>query len=108
MKRSIRFNWLLLLLLLVSLAGCKSLLKKRVPVTAPSDSAPVAVAPPPVTPPPPAAPAPAPAPAESAAAVADDDSIPSPEDFEDEAFEKVTTANFKAEFARLQKEVAAK
>jgi hypothetical protein len=104
MKASIRFTWLLLALLVASLAGCKSLLKKRVPVTAPSDSAPIAVAPPPAPPPP----APAPAPVESAAAVADDDSIPAPEDFEDEAFEKVTAANFKAEFARLQKEVAAK
>ena len=104
MKPSIRFNWLLIAMLVASLSGCKSLLKKRVPVTAPSDSAPVAVAPPPA--PPSAAPAPAPAPVESAAAVADDEAIPAPEDFEDEAFEKVTAANFKAEFARLQKEVA--
>jgi hypothetical protein len=104
MKPSIWVNWLLLVLLVVSLAGCKSLLKKRVPVTAPSDSAPVAVAPPPVPPPPPVAPATA----DSAAVLADDDSIPAAEDFEDEAFEKVTAANFKAEFARLQKEVAAK
>jgi hypothetical protein len=107
MKPSTRFNWLLLVLLVVVLSGCKSLLKKRVPVTAPSDSAPVAVAPPPAPPPPPPV-APAPAPVDSAAAVADDDSIPAAEDFEDEAFEKVTAKNFKAEFARLQKEVATK
>jgi hypothetical protein len=101
MNTSIRFGWLLVVVLVASSSGCKSLLKKRVPVTAPSDSAPVAVAPPPAPPPP----APAPAPAESAVAAVDDDTVPAPEDFEDEAFEKVTTANFKAEFARLQKEV---
>lgn len=95
-------RWVLVGALAVSLFGCKSLLKKRVPVTAPSDSAPVAVAPPP----PPATPAPVEPAAPTAAA--DDDSVPAPEDFEDEAFEKVTQANFKAEFARLQKEVASK
>lgn len=96
-------RWFLVGALAVSLLGCKSLLKKREPVAAASDSAPVA-------PPPPTLPAPAAAPAavDSAAAVADDDSVPAPEDFEDEAFEKVTAANFRAEFARLQKEVASK
>jgi hypothetical protein len=33
--------------------------------------------------------------------------VPAPQDFEDEAFEKVTTANFKAELARLNKEISA-
>ena len=100
-----RSRWFLVGALVVSLSGCKSLLKKRVPVTAPSDSAPVAVAPPP---PPPAPPAPAAVESAAAVAAADDAAVPAPEDFEDEAFEKVTPANFKAEFARLQKEVASK
>jgi hypothetical protein len=105
MKARIRWLWLTVVALTICLMGCKSLLKKRVPVSAPSDSAPVAVAPPP-----PAAPVPAVATVDSpaASAAADDDSIPAPEDFEDEAFAKVTAANFKAEFARLQKEVASK
>jgi len=104
MKAPTLFVWLTLVALILSLMGCKSLLKKRVPVTAPSDSAPVALAPPPPLPPPAVTAVAAPA----VSAVADDDSVPAPEDFEDEAFEKVTAANFKAEFARLQKEVAAK
>ena len=103
MNASSPSRWFLVGALAVSLFGCKSLFKKRVPVTAPSDSAPVAVAPPP-----PAAPAPAPVASTAPIAVADDDGVPAPEDFEDEAFEKVTPANFKAEFARLQKEVASK
>jgi hypothetical protein len=102
MKASTWLYWLSVALVAVSLVGCKSLLKKRVPVTAPSDSAPVAVAPPP------APPAPAVVAPPVVDTVAEDDSVPSPEDFEDEAFEKVTAANFKAEFARLQKEVASK
>lgn len=105
MKARTLLHWWTAALLAVSLVGCKSLLKKRVPVAAPSDSAPVAAAPPAPTPPP--APV-VPPPADSAAATADDDGVPAPEDFEDEAFEKVTPANFKAEFARLQKEVASK
>jgi hypothetical protein len=107
MKASTWLHWLSVGMLTVSLMGCKSLLKKRVPVAAPSDSAPVAAAPPaPPPPPPPAVVTPATGDSAQATAVADDDSVPSPEDFEDEAFEKVTAANFKAEFARLQKEVA--
>ena len=108
MKASTWLHWLSVGMLAISLVGCKSLLKKRVPVAAPSDSAPVAAAPPPPAPPPPAVVAPAVDSAAAASAAADDDSVPSPEDFEDEAFEKVTAANFKAEFARLQKEVASK
>jgi hypothetical protein len=100
-------RWLTVAALAVSLMGCKSLLKKRVPVSAPSDSAPVAVAPPPPAPPVPVVAAPA-AVDSAANAAAEDDSVPAAEDFEDEAFEKVTQANFKAEFARLQKEVASK
>jgi hypothetical protein len=38
----------------------------------------------------------------------DEATIPAPQDFEDEAFEKVTPANFKAELARLNKEITAK
>lgn len=105
MKGSTWLYWFGVGTLVISLGGCKSLLKKRVPVSAPSDSAPVAVAPPPPAPPPPAPVAPA-AVDSAVAAAAEDDAVPSPEDFEDEAFEKVTAANFKAEFARLQKEVA--
>jgi hypothetical protein len=101
-------TWFTVGALAFSLGGCKSLLKKRVPVAAPSDSAPVAVAPPPAPPPPPAVVAPAAADSAAATAAADDDAVPAAEDFEDEAFEKVTAANFKAEFARLQKEVASK
>jgi hypothetical protein len=106
MKASTWLHWLSVGMLAISIVGCKSLLKKRVPVAAPSDSAPVAAAPP--APPPPAVVAPAVDSAAAATAAAEDDSVPSPEDFEDEAFEKVTAANFKAEFARLQKEVASK
>jgi hypothetical protein len=38
----------------------------------------------------------------------DEATIPAPQDFEDEAFEKVTPANFKTELARLNKEITAK
>jgi hypothetical protein len=87
--------------------GCKSLFKKREPVGAASDSAPVAVVPPP--------PAPVASLAPSAAAsgvaealVTSDDLIPASEDFEDEAFQKVTSATLKTEILRLQKEIATK
>lgn len=95
-----RFVVTALLLASVSLGGCKFLKKK-----APEDSAPTAAAAPP------AAPAPLPAaPTPEAAAVApaiDEATVPAPQDFEDEAFEKVTAANFKAELTRLNKEITA-
>jgi hypothetical protein len=87
----------------VALGGCK-FLKKKAPEEAPA----VAAAPP--------SPAPAPvapvpegvAPVVAAEPPLDDATIPAPQDFEDEAFEKVTTANFKAELARLNKEITTK
>jgi hypothetical protein len=47
---------------------------------------------------------------EAAAPVAahDETSIPAPEDFEEEAQEKVTPANFKSELARLKKDITGK
>ena len=83
------------------LGGCKGMLKKKGDDAAPSASvavvaAPVLTAPP--TPPVEYTPPPV---------AVDENSIPAPQDFEDEAAEKVTPANFKAEFARLQKEIAA-
>jgi hypothetical protein len=92
---------LTLVLLLGVLLGC-GLLKKK-PSPAPSASAPVAAAPPPaatsVAVAPPAPPEPPP--------VADE-SIPTAEDFEDEAFEKVTDKTYKAEIDTLRKEIDGK
>ena len=90
----------------VALGGCK-FLKKKAPEEAPSVAAAPASAAPVVAAvtPPPAAPEAAPV---AAAPPLDETSIPAPQDFEDEAFEKVTPANFKAELARLNKEITAK
>jgi hypothetical protein len=99
-----RFVLTALLLASVSLGGCKFLKKK-----APDEGAPAAAAAPSVAPLAPVA-APAPEPVAPVAAVEpplDEASVPAPQDFEDEAFEKVTPANFKAELARLNKEIAA-
>jgi hypothetical protein len=89
----------------VSLGGCK-FLKKKAPEEAPTvAAAPVSAAPAAV----PVAPPPAPevvAPVVAAQPPLDEATIPAPQDFEDEAFEKVTTANFKAELARLKKEIS--
>lgn len=80
----------------VLLSGC-GILKKKQPEPAASVTAPVA------TPAPtPAAPAP-----EPAATVADE-AVPAPEDFEDEAFEKVTDKTYKTELATLKQEIEAK
>ena len=89
----------------VALGGCK-FLKKKSPEEAPSVAAAPASAAPAVAPvaPPPAELA---APAVAAAPPLDEASIPAPQDFEDEAFEKVTPANFKAELTRLNKEITA-
>ena len=101
-----RFLLTALLLASVTLGGCKFLKKK-----APDEAAPTAAAAPSTAPAPPApVAAPMPEPVAPVAAVApplDEASVPAPQDFEDEAFEKVTTANFKAELARLNKEIAA-
>lgn len=92
-----------LTLLLGVLSGC-GLLKKK-PDAAASASA-VAVAAPPAPPPPPAAsvavakPAAPPEPPPVA-----DESIPTTEDFEDEAFEQVTDKTYKAEVDTLRKAI---
>lgn len=94
----------LLLSTAVGLGGCK-FLKKKAP-----DAEPTAAAAPSAAPPAPAV-APVPAAPEAAPVAAlpplDEATVPAPQDFEDEAFEKVTTANFKAELARLNKEITA-
>ena len=96
---------LVLLSSLAELGGCKALLKKKDPDPAPS-ATPV-VAPPtviaPVVPELVASVAPAPQPP---AVVVDEAALPTSQDFEDEAFEKVTTANFKAQLATLKAEIA--
>jgi hypothetical protein len=89
----------------VALGGCK-FLKKKAPEEAPSVAAAPASAAPVVAPV--APPAPEAAPVYAAAPPLDETAIPAPQDFEDEAFEKVTPANFKAELARLNKEITAK
>lgn len=90
----------LLLSTAVGLGGCK-FLKKKAPDAEPT----AAAAPSAAT----LAPAPLPAVPEAAPVAAlpplDEATVPAPQDFEDEAFEKVTTANFKAELARLNKEI---
>ncbi len=69
---------------LSSLVSCRSLFKKEPPPVEEVDAgAPVAAA-------------------------ADESTIPAPQDFEEEALEKVTAANFKAELARLKKDIAGK
>jgi hypothetical protein len=86
----------------LEIGGCQSLLKKRDPDPAPS-AAPVVVpaavvAPLPTTPPvadiPPAQ------------AAVDESAVPTSQDFEDEAFAKVTTANFRTQFSQLKTDIA--
>jgi hypothetical protein len=87
----------------VCLGGCGILKKKtgtEPSATVAASAAPI-VAPPPVVAPPPAETAPV------AVAAIDEAAVPAPQDFEDEAFEKVTTANFKTELQRLTKEISA-
>lgn len=91
---------LVLLSSVAELGACKNLLKKKDAEPAPS-ATPVAapsavIAPLSSTPPLPEAPT-APPPV-----AVDEKSVPTPQDFEDEAFEKVTAANFKAQFATLK------
>lgn len=92
----------ILLCLLAELGGCKALLKKRDPEPAPS-AAPLVVAPPAVTSVAPVVPMPV---ASAAPAVAppvlNEAAVPTTQDFEDEAFTKITAKNFKAEFAILK------
>jgi hypothetical protein len=68
----------------VASLGCRSLFKKAVP-----EAEEVEAGPPPT-------------------AAVDESNIPAPQDFEEEALEKVTSANFKGEFARLKKEISGK
>jgi len=99
-------NWLaaLCLSMLPGLLGGCGLLKKKTPDAGPSATAAAAstalVAPP--------APPAIEAPVIAAAPPPDDATIPAPQDFEDEAFEKVTAANFKAELTQLTKDVSTK
>jgi hypothetical protein len=93
-------------LALLVISGC-GILKKKTPEAAPSAAVVASAAP---TPPaPPATPEPvAPvAPVAAAEPPLDEATIPAPQDFEDEAFTKVTAANFKAELAKLNKEIVA-
>jgi hypothetical protein len=92
----------LVALLGLSLAGCGILKKKQ-----PDPAASVAVTSTAAAPPPPVAATADPAPVVPAQPALDEAAIPAPQDFEDEAFEKVTTVNFKAELARLTKEITA-
>lgn len=78
-------------------SGC-GILKKRQQDPAPSATQVAEPAPPPVEPPPAA-------PVEVTVA---DEAIATPEDFEDEAFEKVTDKTYKAELDTLKKEIEAK
>ena len=83
------------------IGGCKGILKKKGDDAAASASVAVAAPPAPVltAPPPTVEPTPPPV-------ALDESAVPAPQDFEDEAFEKVTPANFRAEFTRLQKELS--
>ena len=96
------FYALLLLSSLAELGGCKDLLKKKdsdpAPSAAPVAVPPAVIAPLPTTPPVPEAPA--------APLAVDEKAVPTPQDFEDEAFEKVTAANFKAQFATLKADIS--
>jgi len=90
---------LVLLSCIAELGACKALLKKKDPDPAPAAS--VVVAPPPAVVAPVASAAPVPEPA-PVAAVADESTVPASQDFEDEAFAKVTTANFRAQLTTLK------
>lgn len=94
---------LVLLSTLAELGGCKALLKKKDPDPTPS-AAPVVAPPTVIAPVVPEATA-APVAAAVAAPALDEATVPTPQDFEDEAFTKVTAANFKAQFALLQADI---
>jgi len=94
---------LLLLSSLAELGGCKDLLKKKDSEPAPS-ALPVAVPSAVIAPLPTAPPVPE-VPAAPVAAAVDEKAVPTPQDFEDEAFTKVTPANFKAQFALLKADI---
>ena len=83
------------------IGGCKGILKKKGDDAGASASVAVAAPPAPVLTAPPPTVEPTPPPVSL-----DESAVPAPQDFEDEAFEKVTPANFRAEFTRLQKELS--
>ncbi len=96
---SSKINGIVALTLGVLLLGGCGVLKKKQPEPAASASQVAAPLPPPVVPPP-AAP-------EAEVTVADE-AIAAPEDFEDEAFEKVSDKTYKSELDSLKKEIEAK
>ena len=75
--------WAVVLGLSCSIAGCKALFQRH--DAADTDAG--------------AAPAPA---------ASGDDSIPTPQDFEEEAVQKITPSNFRSELALLRKEIGTK
>ena len=79
------FAWSVALGIACSVVGCRALFRRGEPAA--TDEVDAAAAP---------------------SAAADESAIPTPQDFEEEAAEKVTAATFKAELARLKKEIAAK
>lgn len=99
MKYRIKLVSLVLLVAFAgSASGCnlvKGLIKKKEDPAAAASAAASA---------PPATVAPATEPTATAPAIADE-AIPSPEDFEEEAFEKVSPGNYQAELAKIKKEI---
>jgi hypothetical protein len=98
---SLKHSALFVLAATFMLGGC-GMLKKKQSEPAPSATAVAAPTPPPVT----AAPAVPAAPAPEVTVA--DEAVATPEDFEDEAFEKVSEKTYKAELDTLKKEIEAK
>jgi hypothetical protein len=94
---SSKLNGVVALVLGVLLLGGCGVLKKKQPEPAASATQAAAPTPPPI-------PTPAPAPEVTVA----DEAIAAPEDFEDEAFEKVSDKTYKSELDSLKKEIEAK
>ena len=93
----------LMLCSVAELGACQSLFKKKDPEPAASVA--------PILPPPAVVAPVVPEPVASVAPVAppvDENAIPTPQDFEDEAFQNVTAANFKAQFTTLSAAVTKK
>ncbi len=95
---------LVLIATVAELGACQSLFKKKDPDAAPS-AVPVTSAPPTVIAPVVPEPVASVAPVEAPPAV-DEKAVPTPQDFEDEAFEKVTAANFKTQFTTLKTDIS--
>ena len=90
---------------LLALGGCKGILKKRTDVSGAASAATTAADTATVTPTASAPAAPTATDAAPPPVALDEASVPTPQDFEEEAAQKVTPANFKAELAKLQKEI---